>query len=171
MWRINRIQVRKKCLYHQRNIVTRAFADQETINKLLREIFGIETGYHGSVVSSFAKVSVQQSRNADYKKLRDNCVFIAQSELCHWRRQWETFGALGWVTEKIWHQSVATVAIPRWRATLQPRSICGRHQNWKRDWFHVQCAEADKGKTCGNHWWIQGIERVACRRLIYLSVR
>ena len=35
------------------NIIT---LDQETINKHLRDIFGIKTGYHGSVVSSFAKV-------------------------------------------------------------------------------------------------------------------
>jgi hypothetical protein len=32
--------------------------DQEEINKQLQAIFGIQTGYHGSVVSTFAKVTI-----------------------------------------------------------------------------------------------------------------
>lgn len=31
--------------------------DQEAINKQLQAIFGIQTGYHGTVVSTFAKVN------------------------------------------------------------------------------------------------------------------
>lgn len=37
--------------------------DQEAINKQLQCIFGIQTGYHGSVVSTFAKVSLFRKRS------------------------------------------------------------------------------------------------------------
>ncbi|KAI9487954.1 hypothetical protein BDB00DRAFT_83521 [Zychaea mexicana] len=40
------------------NLADKQDTDQETINKHLRDIFGIETGYHGTVVSSFAKLNL-----------------------------------------------------------------------------------------------------------------
>lgn len=38
------------------NLVDKQDTDQEAINKQLQTIFEIKTGYHGSVVSTFAKV-------------------------------------------------------------------------------------------------------------------
>lgn len=38
------------------NLVDKQDTDQEVINKQLQSIFNIKTGYHGSVVSTFAKV-------------------------------------------------------------------------------------------------------------------
>lgn len=38
------------------NLVDKQDTDQEVINKQLQSIFDIKTGYHGSVVSTFAKV-------------------------------------------------------------------------------------------------------------------
>jgi hypothetical protein len=40
--------------------------DQEEINKQLQAIFGIQTGYHGTVVSTFAKVRLKRDSNALY---------------------------------------------------------------------------------------------------------
>ncbi|KAF7722582.1 hypothetical protein EC973_002935 [Apophysomyces ossiformis] len=40
------------------NLADKEDTDQETINKQLQSIFGITTGYHGSVVSSFAKLNL-----------------------------------------------------------------------------------------------------------------
>ncbi|KAI7863577.1 hypothetical protein BDF14DRAFT_1345331 [Spinellus fusiger] len=40
------------------NLADKENTDQETINRHLRAIFGIQTGYHGSVVSSFAKLNM-----------------------------------------------------------------------------------------------------------------
>lgn len=39
------------------NLVDKQDTDQEAINKQLQTIFDIKTGYHGSVVSTFAKVT------------------------------------------------------------------------------------------------------------------
>lgn len=51
---------RHLCLTAPTNFVllnrTVAFLDQETINQHLESIFGIKTGYHGTIISSFAKV-------------------------------------------------------------------------------------------------------------------
>ncbi|KAI9318392.1 hypothetical protein BX666DRAFT_1927480 [Dichotomocladium elegans] len=40
------------------NLADKQNTDQEAINKLLQDIFGIKTGYYGSVVSSFAKLNL-----------------------------------------------------------------------------------------------------------------
>ncbi|KAI9304299.1 hypothetical protein BJ944DRAFT_181898 [Cunninghamella echinulata] len=40
------------------NLVDKQDTDQETINTHLRAIFGIKTGYHGSVISTFAKLNL-----------------------------------------------------------------------------------------------------------------
>ncbi|KAI8876534.1 NAD(P)-binding protein [Backusella circina FSU 941] len=40
------------------NLVDKQDTDQEAINKQLQSIFGIETGYHGNVVSAFAKLNL-----------------------------------------------------------------------------------------------------------------
>ncbi|KAI8337758.1 hypothetical protein BC941DRAFT_426101 [Chlamydoabsidia padenii] len=40
------------------NLADKQDTDQETINTHLRAIFGIKTGYHGSVVSTFAKMNL-----------------------------------------------------------------------------------------------------------------
>ncbi|KAI8100115.1 uncharacterized protein BX664DRAFT_322908 [Halteromyces radiatus] len=40
------------------NLADKQDTDQETINTHLRAIFGIQTGYHGSVVSTFAKLNL-----------------------------------------------------------------------------------------------------------------
>ncbi|KAI8987158.1 hypothetical protein BDB01DRAFT_849305 [Pilobolus umbonatus] len=40
------------------NLADKQDTDQETINRLLRSIFNIDTGYHGSVVSTFAKLNL-----------------------------------------------------------------------------------------------------------------
>lgn len=41
------------------NLADKQDTDQETINSLLRDIYGIQTGYHGSVVSSFVKLNLE----------------------------------------------------------------------------------------------------------------
>ncbi|KAI9027178.1 hypothetical protein CLU79DRAFT_740703 [Phycomyces nitens] len=41
------------------NLADKEDTDQDTINRHLRSLFGIQTGYHGSVVSSFAKLNLE----------------------------------------------------------------------------------------------------------------
>ncbi|KAI8068321.1 hypothetical protein BC940DRAFT_299695 [Gongronella butleri] len=40
------------------NLADKQDTDQETINTLLRQIYGIQTGYHTSIVSTFAKMNL-----------------------------------------------------------------------------------------------------------------
>lgn len=59
------------------------FLDQETINQHLETIFGIKTGYHSSIVSSFAKVCITLlscgatvDGQSDYGRLRTLYIYV-----------------------------------------------------------------------------------------------
>lgn len=64
------------------NVADKQDTDQETINKLLREIFGIETGYHGSVVSSFAKLNLNSvTEDVNEKHLAPWAELLKKSDI------------------------------------------------------------------------------------------
>ncbi|KAI9276747.1 hypothetical protein BDA99DRAFT_494018 [Phascolomyces articulosus] len=64
------------------NLSDKEDTDQETINKLLREIFGIETGYHGSVVSSFAKLNLDSvTEDVNEKHLAPWAELLKKSDI------------------------------------------------------------------------------------------
>ena len=44
------------------NIVDDNDTDQGAVNTIIEEIYGIETGFEGTVVSSFAKVTISKLR-------------------------------------------------------------------------------------------------------------
>ncbi|CAO3650577.1 unnamed protein product [Mucor hiemalis] len=50
------------------NLVDKQDTDQEAINKQLQAIFGIQTGYHGTVVSTFAKLNLDSVIEASNEK-------------------------------------------------------------------------------------------------------
>ena len=49
-------------------LLTKKKIDQETINQQLQAIFGIQTGYHGTVVSTFAKLNLDSVIEASNEK-------------------------------------------------------------------------------------------------------
>ena len=60
------------------------YLDQETINQHLETIFGIKTGYHSSIISSFAKVcitllscGVTVDGRSDYGRLRTLYIYMS----------------------------------------------------------------------------------------------
>ncbi|KAG2226452.1 hypothetical protein INT45_014196 [Circinella minor] len=64
------------------NLSDKEDTDQETINKHLRDIFGIETGYHGSVVSSFAKLNLDSvTEDINEKHLAPWAKLLSQSDI------------------------------------------------------------------------------------------
>ncbi|CAO3588258.1 unnamed protein product [Absidia cylindrospora] len=64
------------------NLADKQDTDQETVNTYLWAIFGIEMGYHGNVVSTFAKMKLNSVLEGIYEKhlqpradiLKDNQV-------------------------------------------------------------------------------------------------
>jgi len=56
------------------NVCDKGDTDQGSINKILESIFGIETGFQGTMISTFAKVPARRIQ-ADSKQ-------IAQHGLC-----------------------------------------------------------------------------------------
>lgn len=57
------------------NVCDKGDTDQGSINKILESIFGIETGFQGTMISTFAKVCLASSL---FK-----FTYVAQHGLCH----------------------------------------------------------------------------------------
>ncbi|KAI8149686.1 hypothetical protein BJV82DRAFT_588937 [Fennellomyces sp. T-0311] len=64
------------------NLADKEDTDQEKINKQLRDIFGIETGYHGTVISSFAKLNLDSvTEDVNEKHLAPWAELLKKSDI------------------------------------------------------------------------------------------